>query len=348
MGTHLNQVAGKAERDLAQSLLNDSQYQKRDGTPNFAKIAEQVGVSDKTVARWYRDKIEPEVELPDFVSGDPEEPIQDIIDRQKKRFRHGDEAAQARKWYEVKIKEFKPYGLLMFGDPHVDDNGCNWPMLERHIEVAKKPGVYGLNKGDTTNNWVGRLMAKYADQDTSNHTAKRLAEWFMFDSGVTWVCWLLGNHDMWNGGGDFYKRMGKHKVPVLDWQAQFKLVSSNGSECRIDAAHGRKGSSIWNNLHATLRAAKLGELADIYVTGHTHHYGLEHLEIPERSHSCWLAQLRGYKFQDDYALTHGFAESQLGCSILAVIDPSKEARHRVHCFEDVEEGAEFLEWKRSK
>lgn len=288
------------------------------------------------------------IRYPAFVTaGDDDEPIEDIIARKRKGFERKAKANADRQWFEIKVNETKPYGVLMFGDPHLDDDGCNIPILERHLAIAAKPGVYSLNIGDTTNNWVGRLERLYASQETSKNTGKRLAEWFMFDSGATWLCWVLGNHDEWNDGVDFHMRLAKHKIPVIDWRAQFQLVHPSGSVARVDASHGRKGSSIWNNLHATLRAAKLGEIADIFCTGHTHNYGLEHLEIAERKHDCWLVQLRGYKFLDHYALTNNFAEHQLGSAVLAIIDPAKDARTRVQCFEDVERGYQVLEMLRS-
>lgn len=285
---------------------------------------------------------------PAFVTaGDEDEPIEEILARKRRGFERKAKANADRQWFEIKVNERKPYGVLMFGDPHLDDDGCNIPLLERHLEIAAKPGVYSLNIGDTTNNWVGRLERLYASQEASKNTGKRLVEWFMFDSGATWLCWVLGNHDEWNDGVDFHMRLAKHKIPVIDWRAQFQLVHPNGTAARVDASHGRKGSSIWNNLHATLRAAKLGEIADIFCTGHTHNYGLEHLEIAERKHDCWLVQLRGYKFMDHYALTGNFAEHQLGSAVLAIVDPAKDARTRVQCFEDVERGYQVLEMLRS-
>ena len=289
------------------------------------------------------------IRYPDFVTaGDDDEPIADILARKRKGFERKAKANADRQWFEIKVNETKPYGVLMFGDPHLDDDGCNIPLLERHLEIAAKPGVYSLNIGDTTNNWVGRLERLYASQETSKNTGKRLVEWFMFDSGATWLCWVLGNHDEWNDGVDFHMRLAKHKIPVIDWRAQFQLAHPNGSAARVDASHGRKGSSIWNNLHATLRAAKLGEIADIFCTGHTHNYGLEHLEIAERKHDCWLVQLRGYKFMDHYALTGNFAEHQLGSAVLAIVDPAKDARTRVQCFEDVERGYQVLSMLRAE
>lgn len=287
------------------------------------------------------------IQMPSFVTeGDNQEPIEDIIDRMEANFQRKQENAENRKWFKIKIKETKPYGLLWFGDPHLDDDGCNWPTLKRHCAIASQPGIYGANIGDTTNNWVGNLMRKYADQETSRTTADRLAEWFMYESGVTWVAWLLGNHDLWNNGRSFYRRLGAKQIPIIDWRAQFVLEHPNKSQCKIDASHGRKGNSIYNDLHGTLREAMMGEVADLYVTGHTHNFAMEMLEVAKRAHICWLLQLRGYKHHDDYALTHGFAECSRGASILAIIDPI--SGKPIQCFEDVELGAQFLESLRSK
>ena len=310
-----------------------------------------TGIPRTTLGHRYaardRDDSAAPIRFPAFVEqGDEDEPIDDLLGRLEKGFYRKHKNATAKRWFEVNVREDKPYAVLMFGDPHLGDDGCNMPLLQRHLEIARKPGVYGLNIGDTTNNWVGRLMRLYAEQETSAKTERRLAEWFMFDAGVSWLCWVLGNHDDWNGGADFQKRLGGRDIPIIDWRAQFRLSHKSGTEARVDASHGRKGSSIWNNLHATLRAAKLGENADLYVTGHTHNFGLEDLEIAEKGVSSWLVQLRGYKWHDHYALTGNWAEHQRGAAVMAIVDPRPDARRRVMCFEDVEWAYEVLEWMR--
>lgn len=322
--------------------------QHEDGSPNLAALSREMGKPRSTLQGWsVRGKPEPKVEFSQsaFLSGD--EPIDEIIARKEKAFARKAEAHAGRQWFEIKINEEAPYGVMLWGDPHLDDDGCNMPLLKRHLAVAAQEGIYSVNMGDSHNNWVGRLERLYAHQEASRNTGKRLVEWFMWDSGATWLCWLVGNHDAWNEGTDFLMRLANRKIPVIDWHAQFQIVHPTGERVRFDASHGRKGSSIWNNLHATLRAAKLGDAADIYCTAHTHNYGLEHLEIPEQQRSCWLAQLRGYKFMDSYALHNNFAEYQLGSSVLAVIDPRPGARTKVQCFEDVEMGAAFLRWLRA-
>ena len=67
--------------------------------------------------------------------------------------------------------------------------------------------AHGVNIGDVTNNWTGRLMKKYADQTTTVRRARRLAEWLMHDSGVKWLMWLVGNHDAWENGDEILRRI---------------------------------------------------------------------------------------------------------------------------------------------
>lgn len=320
---------------------------RTEGSQN--KAAAELGISRNTLQHRLKIAaergIKDEVEYPDFVTvGDEEEPIDDLLNRFRKAHERKAKAISERAWFPIKIKEEKPYGFLWFGDPHLGPD-CDWKLLESHLEIARRDGVYGGNIGDLTNNWpwTGKLARLWAEADISSKTERRLALWFMLESGVRWLVWLLGNHDEWNGTGELYKLMGAHRVPMADWRAQFRLVHRNGSETRIDAAHGRKGTSIYNPAHGTLRDAKFGEHADFFVTGHIHSFGLFDIEFPEKKTNTWLAQISGYKIGDRHALVHGFAQSNRGAAVLAVIDP---ATGKVQCFADVEEGADYLAWRR--
>lgn len=288
---------------------------------------------------------EEKIEFPAFVmEGDEDEPIDDLLARFRKDHERKQKAIQERNWFPIKVKEDKPYGILWFGDPHLGPH-CNWTLLERHVAIARQDGVYGGNIGDTTDNWpwTGRMARLWAENDISHKTEKRLATWFMMEAGIKWLLWLGGNHDEWNGGTEFYKMLGANHIPVIDWRAQFTLSHKNGSQARVDAAHGRKGTSIYNPTHGTLRDAKFGEEASLFVTGHIHSYGLFHIEFPEKKTTTWLAQISGYKMGDRYALVNGFAQSNSGAAVLSIVDP---VTGKVQCFEDVEEGAEYLAWKR--
>jgi len=288
----------------------------------------------------------PRVEFPAFVvEGDDEEPIDDLLNRFRKAHERTQKAITARQWFPIKVNEDKPYGILIFGDPHLGPN-CRWDLLERHIAVAQQPGVYAGNIGDTTDSWPwsGRMAKLWAENDISHKTERRLAKWFMFEAGIKWLVFLLGNHDQWNNA-EFYKEIGANYVPVIDWRAQFRLVHKNETEVRIDASHGRKGSSIYNPTHGTLRDAKFGEQADVYLTGHTHNFGLFEVEFPEKKVKTWLAQVSGYKIGGLYETTNGFAQSNHGAAAMIVIEPDTA---RVHVFSDPEYGADFLKWMRNK
>lgn len=285
------------------------------------------------------------VEFPaSVIEADDDEPIDEILSRFKKAHERKQKAIEARNWFPIKVKEDKPYGILWFGDPHLGAN-CNWSLLERHIAVARQDGVYGGNIGDTTDNWpwTGRLARLWAEADISHKTEKRLATWFMMEAGIKWLLWLGGNHDEWNGGTEFYKLLGATHVPVIDWRAQFTLCHKNGSQTRVDAAHGRKGTSIYNPTHGTLRDAKFGENCAAFVTGHTHNFGLFEIEFAEKKQRTWLAQVAGYKIGGLYEKTNGYAQSAHGSAVLMVVSPDTG---RVMCFSDPEEGSEFLKWKR--
>lgn len=271
------------------------------------------------------------------------EPIADIIERQATQVAKRREVRRAREWFPVKVAEARPIGILWFGDPHIDDDSCDMDVLLRHVELCREtPGLYGANIGDTTNNWVGRLTRLFGDQEASQETARRLAKWFLVDSGVNWLLTLVGNHDAWNEGGEILSQMNSEQVPLIDWAAKFRLVFKNGRSVRIHAAHDFKGSSIWNKTHGPSRAAQTGA-ADLYVCGHRHDWGIQHYELPETDRAPVSIRCRGYKGFDHYAVRSGYAQSRYGAAILTVIDPTAETPDGlVTPFANVETGARYL------
>jgi Calcineurin-like phosphoesterase len=290
-----------------------------------------------------------EIIHPKFPSDDIS--VREIIDMMKKRFEKRKEAKQAKKWFPIKINSNLPIGIALIGDPHIDDDGCNWPLLDADIEIMRDtPGIYAVNMGDTTNgSWPGRLMRLFGNQETSMKTARRLAKWFLRDSGINWLVWLLGNHDEWQDGSDVLREMNISTLPMEEWQAQFKLVFPNEKECRIWAAHDFKGSSEWNSLHSMQKAAHKKDWAHIYCGGHTHNWALHQEESASREFTYWLARARGYKFLDHYAELLGHQSQRDGATILCVINPMAENEASfVQCFADLKLGADYLTYLRSK
>lgn len=290
----------------------------------------------------------PKVEIPEFP--EPDIPVEELLDSMERRFEKRQQYEIARTWYPIKINDRKPIGLSFFGDPHVDDNGCNIPLLRHHCRLHEQTeGLYGVNIGDSTNNWAGRLGTLYADQDTSKQTAHRLVRWLFNESGVDWIAILLGNHDLWGDHKFFLNAIKAKHVPMHDWQARFKLVFPNKRECRIWASHDFPGNSMWNSLHGPQKAAHMKSEADIYACGHTHSHAIHQEESASRDFTYWLVRARGYKYIDDYAEKLGHFSQKEGAAITCVIDPNAKSQAGfIQAFVDMDEAVGFLNWKRSR
>lgn len=288
-----------------------------------------------------------EIVFPDLPSS--ELPAEDLIEQACKRFESHLSARDARRWMEIKVKSNKPMAICFMGDPHVDNNGCNWPLLRRDIGILERTeGLYAVNIGDLTDNWVGRLVRLYADQEMSKKQAWKLAKYLLKDCNIKWLCHILGNHDAWNDGPYLIKANARPTVPVEDWQSRFQIAFPNGQRVRIHAAHDFPGSSIWNKMHGPQKASMLLEQADIFACGHKHEWAINQSENAQRGFVYHLIRARGYKFIDSYADQLGYPSQKFGASITAVVDPAREDVGRIRCFADLEEAAEFLSWKRGR
>lgn len=272
-----------------------------------------------------------------------EEPIERVIRRLAENAKRDKLNADAAKWARVHVADTKPIGIVWFGDPHLGAN-TDWALLERDVALcASTPGCYGANIGDTTNNWAGSLIRKYADDDISRKTERRLARWFLAETGIVWLCWIMGNHDEWSDGAEILRLMNVHqRVTMLDWVARLELCFPGRQRVRVHAAHDFPGHSMWNATHGPSRAAQLTSDADLYVCGHRHHWGVQQFEMPERGRSPLMVRAAGYKRHDEYARRLGFAECQHGAAVLTIIDPTRKGPGRVLAFADVEQGCKVL------
>lgn len=282
---------------------------------------------------------------------DPDLPITDILAHRRAAFERKHAHHKAKRWRRYHIPTKGPYALMFFGDPHLDDDGCNLPLWDAHVDLAANTdNLFAINIGDTTNDWTGRLAKLWANQDTSAHTAKKMVKHYLAERGVPWFLWLHGNHDMWDGpvGREVFERHCPEYVSMEDWQAKVTIVSPNGHELRLWAAHNFKGNSIWNPMHGVLRAAQMEDWAHLYVAGHHHNCGLFQHENPHRGFVANGMRVRGYKWIDEYADLHQFGSHQYGASGVAVIDPSGDALNMVTCFLDPFEAVEYLAFKRKK
>ena len=309
----------------------------------WKRTDEMIEQNDQSLAHVTSDG---EIEIP--VLPDENLSPDELVERMTTSFERKRTAHLSRKWIPVNVKSNMPIGLAWLGDPHVDDDGCDWPTLRRHVDcIQKTEGLHGCSIGDVSNNWVGRLAALYAKQSATAQEAWKLVEWLIKE--IDPLILIAGNHDMWSGAGDPVNWMKKPHVVYEDWSARIQLNFKNGTNVRLIAAHDMAGHSMWNQLHGPMKQAKFLQNADFYIAGHKHTWALSQIELPEANRTPWLARARGYKFFDDYAVKLSLEEQRYGHAIAMIIDPNEESPvRRVTCFADLEEGADYLTYKRKK
>lgn len=275
---------------------------------------------------------------------DDSEPLSDIFRRKEKAFKRKQKRADAERWLPVHLPEHqgRAVGLMFFGDMHIDDDGCNVPLLRRDLRLcAKTSGMYGLHLGDMTNNWVGFLSRLHGEQSVTQKDARRLAQYVMCESGVDWVANIVGNHDAWNEGAAILGLIGA-SLYVAEWEAKL-VVHVGRAKLRIHVAHDFPGNSMWNITHGPARAARMASNAELLVCGHKHDWGIQSYELAGQGRVVHAARARGYKWFDHYATTHGFQQSEHGACITAIFNPrAKTAAGRVMLFSDPEIGAAVL------
>ena len=271
-------------------------------------------------------------------------PINEILDILEIRNEKRIENHEAKNWQKISMNTDKPVVVVFVGDPHLDDNGCNLKLLRQHIELMNRPDVYAFNIGDTTNNWTGRLMKLYSEQDTSLETARRLIDWFLNDAGIRWLGWVTGNHDCWEHGSHIIKSMNRKSILIEDWEAKVSVSFPSGLEVPIWLAHDFKGSSVTNKVHGAVKKAKELAKSCVFVAGHRHDWGYYTEELPTDGSVIHAFRVRGYKYLDHYSIVNGFSSSIHGASAAIVIDPrAKDFNSGIYGFTDIEKAIKFKE-----
>lgn len=279
--------------------------------------------------------------LPELKSDYNQSEVEKLIEAKAAKYQEKFE-----KYEEERIKVFpagsKPIAIVHFGDPHLDDNGCDLPLIKEHVQLIKNQrGVLAGNIGDNTNNWVGRLAKLYASQSTTFEEAMLLAEWLIRSS--KWLYFVNGNHDNWGEGSYILKLLmrGTEVFFPAQHEARIDIRFDNNVSIKLVARHNMKGSSIWHVTHGAKREGTLDPWGDILISGHTHEWGLIQWEGRD-SRPRWGLKVRGYKRMDSYAQENGFYDHKHGASCCTVIDPYVSVTERVRVFWDVAEGLKYL------
>lgn len=285
----------------------------------------------------------------EVVAAPPDEPIEELIARKKAAMGRSLEHEAWAKLIPVRVKEDKPVGLFLVGDPHVDDDHCDIAQLEHDLRtVGKTAGFFAGHIGDLTNNWVGRLQRLYANQSTRFDESLRLMEWMLGLAPNLFV--VGGNHDCWEQGMDlirFIVRQGQ-VGPLQAHGARLGLTWPGGQQIRIHARHDFPGKSQFSDTHGMKRELLFGHRDHILVAGHTH-VDEARVEPTLEGEVHWMFRVSGYKVIDDFAKAHNFRSKRLAPGVSVVIDPTQTIpAERVKPFWCVERAADYLTFARKR
>jgi hypothetical protein len=214
------------------------------------------------------------------------------------------------------------------------------------------PGIMAVNIGDSTNNWVGRLMRLYADQEVTSKQALKLIEWLM--TALPWLLDKEGNHDLWNTEkGDPAEVIHRlMKLPGIRemGSSRLRLALPSGAEVLMHVRHDFPGGSQFNPAHALVRETLFGFRDHILMCGHRHSSGYIPVFHNDPRRLCHGFRLGTYKDFDHYAAEKGFQDTNWARSMGAVINPdhADDPTRYIKPFFNLEEMAEYLTWRRGK
>jgi hypothetical protein len=281
----------------------------------------------------------------------PDLPIGELLAQRKRRYDLKEAHAESSKEIPVRIKGDKPVGVLLFGDPHLDDDGCDLALLEAHARLVRETdGLYAGTVGDMTNNWVGRLAHLWAQQGTTACDAWRLCEW-MISEVRDWLFLVGGNHDAWSGNGDPLKWITAQQSALYQSsEVRMGLRFGTGGKFIINARHDFKGHSMWNPVHGLSKSIQMGLRDDLSVAGHLHISGYAVHKDPTSGKACHAIRVATYKRFDRFALDHNMRDQNLSPCALIVVDPRLPDTHpdRMKHWWDPQEGADYLGWARKR
>jgi hypothetical protein len=319
-----------------------------DGSVNISAAARLIGIRRSTMQ--HRLKLYPALAQRRFSIAPLPSSMPSIDELLERRTRDGDrslKADAARNLVNVSLHIGGPIGVWCWGDPHVDDDGCNLSLLRRHVELAKHPAIFSLHIGDIANFWVGRLARLYADQSTSAREAWMLVEWLLTQHEHLAV--VLGNHDCWNGHGNPIDWILRSQGALLEAHGvRLALRHPCGEITRVHARHDFSGKSIYRVDHGLRRELAMGFRDHLLIAGHLHSGSDSGVCIGDGT-VAQLVRVSGYKQVDGFAKSLGFPPAKIHPSCLVIIDPREPetSRARVWAAPTVEIGVKVLDTLRA-
>jgi hypothetical protein len=313
--------------------------------------AEAVGI--RPDPSRYRAKPAPAPFTVDELPDDGEPDAETLIAHLKTRYETRQAHEEAKRLIDVRVSLDGPIGIVFFGDPHVDSNGTNWPALERDVAICRDtPGILAVSVGDARDNWVGRLMALYANAEVTARQSITLIEWLF--TSLPWLLTIGGNHDKWHSeGGDaaeIIHRLRKCSGLYENDGARLRLNLPSGASFNMHVRHDFPGHSMFNGGHAFVRETLFGYRDHILACGHRHSSAYQPIWHNDPMRLCQGFRCGSYKVIDSFAKERHFKQENWAPSMGVVVNPDlahDPVRFIERCF-SAEEVADKLTWARIK
>lgn len=276
---------------------------------------------------------------------DGEQPIEELIDQRIK----ASQRKRARSSVHTRTLELpaEPFGVMVFGDPHVDNEGCDWDALLTHVKLVQETeGCMAACVGDVQDNWIGRLQRLYSKGSIRASDGWRLSEWLL--DAMQWLALCGGNHDAWahGPGTDPLKWISKQAKVMCYAPDEIRMTLKWKGRPDLEPLvwlmrHDFRGRSWFHPTHGPHKEAMLDGKCHILTAGHIHQWG--QLSTEQRHDRVTHAvRVRGYKRDDEHARACGFFEQSHGESCFVVIDPTRPEPGRTSIFWDLERGCDYL------
>lgn len=245
----------------------------------------------------------------------------------------------------------QPFRLKLFGDPHLDDDGCDYELFERHwLEMDATAGVYGVCIGDWFNNWTKSLAHLWKESGDPSD-AWVLFEHLMEQRGEALIGGCSGNHDDWTHAPADPIDMLMKRHGVRYRRGAIRLLLDFGQNSyTIALRHKWHGNSMYSAAHGLKKAALFGWNDDLMVGGHIHQDEPRMHVHPDTGAISRLCQISAFKRFDEYADTHGFMSNAFSPVWDLVINPyrSRSDPERTVVMWDSEAAADRLAFERRK
>lgn len=278
-------------------------------------------------------------------------PIDQLIERRIAEFQRVKGADETNAVTEVRVADDLPIGIVVFGDPHLDDSGTDLFTIREHSQIVNAtPGMYAACIGDLHNNWVGRIAHLYSQQETTASDAWRLVEWWI-NYVEKWLFMVDGNHDGWSGASNplpWIRALSGRQMVQDDHEVRVRLRFQNGTEYTIAARHEWPGKSAVNPALGEMKAAQRMR-ANLIVSGHTHSSLDANLWIEQHQMLTRCARVGSYKVIDRYAKELGLPNQQIAPAFAVIIDPRAKTQTGLsQLFYDIDRASRYLTFLRKE